>query len=79
MKGMNFQYIYNAAAIIFVYSNREICENRRVYNYREMIDEKSISSQELVKETLKLAESLKELNCFVTMNKDEGIKKYSNI
>ena len=40
-----------------------------------MIDEKSISSQELAKETLKLAESLKELNCFVTMNKDEGIKK----
>ena len=40
-----------------------------------MIDAKSISSQELVKETLKLAESLKELNCFVTMNKDEGIKK----
>ena len=40
-----------------------------------MIDAKSISSQELVKETLKLAESLKELNCFVTMNKDESIKK----
>ena len=40
-----------------------------------MIDTKSISSEELVKETFKLAESLKELNCFVTMNKDEGIKK----
>ena len=40
-----------------------------------MIDAKSISSQELVKETLKLAESLKELNCFVTMNKDDGIEK----
>ncbi len=40
-----------------------------------MIDNKSISSEELVKETFKLAESLKELNCFVTMNKDEGIDK----
>ena len=40
-----------------------------------MIDTKSISSEELVKETFKLAESLKELNCFVTMNKDEGIGK----
>jgi aspartyl-tRNA(Asn)/glutamyl-tRNA(Gln) amidotransferase subunit A len=42
---------------------------------REMIDTKSISSEELVKETFKLAESLKGLNCFVTMNKDEGIEK----
>jgi len=48
---------------------------KTISQLREMIDEKSISSQELVKETLKLAESLKELNCFVTMNKDEGIKK----
>ena len=40
-----------------------------------MIDTKSISSEELVKETFKLAESLKELNCFVTMNKDRGIEK----
>ena len=48
---------------------------KTISQLREMIDAKSISSQELVKETLKLAESLKELNCFVTMNKDEGIKK----
>ena len=40
-----------------------------------MIDTKSISSEELAKETFKLAESLKELNCFVTMNKDGGIEK----
>ena len=48
---------------------------KTISQLREMIDTKSISSQELVKETLKLAESLKELNCFVTMNKDESIKK----
>ena len=48
---------------------------KTISQLREMIDAKSISSQELVKETLKLAESLKELNCFVTMNKDEGIEK----
>ena len=48
---------------------------KTISQLREMIDAKSISSQELVKETLKLAESLKELNCFVTMNKDECIKK----
>ena len=48
---------------------------KSISQLRAMIDAKSISSEELVKETLKLAESLKELNCFVTMNKDEGIKK----
>ena len=48
---------------------------KTISQLREMIDAKSISSQELVKETLKLAESLKELNCFVTMNKDECIEK----
>ena len=48
---------------------------KSISQLREMIDAKSISSEELVKETFKLAESLKELNCFVTMNKDEGIGK----
>ena len=48
---------------------------RSIPQLREMIDTKSISSEELVKETFKLAESLEELNCFVTMNKDEGIEK----
>ena len=48
---------------------------KSITQLREMIDTKSISSEELVKETLKLAETLKELNCFVTMNKDESIKK----
>ena len=48
---------------------------KSISQLREMIDTKSISSEELAKETFKLAESLKELNCFVTMNKDRGIEK----
>jgi len=48
---------------------------KSISQLREMIDTKSISSEELVKETFKIAESLKELNCFVTMNKDKGISK----
>ena len=48
---------------------------KSISQLREKIDTKSISSEELVKETFKLAESLKELNCFVTMNKDEGTNK----
>jgi aspartyl-tRNA(Asn)/glutamyl-tRNA(Gln) amidotransferase subunit A len=44
-----------------------------------MIDNKSISSEELTKETFKLAEELKELNCFVTMNQDAGIKKAQKV
>ena len=40
-----------------------------------MLDEKAISSEELTNETHKLAEDLKELNCFVTMNKDASIEK----
>ena len=48
---------------------------KSISQLREMIDTKSISSEELVKETFKIAESFKELNCFVTMNKDEGIER----
>jgi len=48
---------------------------KSISQLREMIDTKSISSEELVKETFKIAESFKELNCFVTMNEDEGISK----
>ena len=48
---------------------------KSISQLREMMDNKLISSEELTRETFKLAESLKELNCFVTMNKDEGIKK----
>jgi aspartyl-tRNA(Asn)/glutamyl-tRNA(Gln) amidotransferase subunit A len=48
---------------------------KSITQLREMIDNKLISSEELTKETFKLAEDLKELNCFVTMNQDAGIKK----
>jgi len=40
-----------------------------------MLDKKAISSEELTNETHKLAENLKDLNCFVTMNKDASIEK----
>ena len=40
-----------------------------------MLDKKAISSEELTNETHKLAENLKDLNCFVTMNEDASIEK----
>ena len=48
---------------------------KTIRELREMLDEKAISSEELTNETHKLAEDLKDLNCFVTMNKDMSIKK----
>ena len=48
---------------------------KSIHELREMLDSKAISSSELTKETLKLAEDLKELNCFVTMNGDASIEK----
>ncbi|MDB9907594.1 Asp-tRNA(Asn)/Glu-tRNA(Gln) amidotransferase subunit GatA [Gammaproteobacteria bacterium] len=48
---------------------------KTIRELRDMLDEKAISSEELTNETHKLAEDLKYLNCFVTMNKDASIKK----
>jgi len=44
-----------------------------------MLDEKALSSEELIQETLKLAEDLKDLNCFVTLNKDASLEKARQI
>ena len=52
---------------------------KSIHELREMLDSKSISSSELTQETLNLAEELKELNCFVTMNEDAGIEKAKKI
>jgi len=52
---------------------------KSITELKEMLDNKSISSEELTKETFKLAEDLKELNCFVTMNQDAAIKKAQEI
>ncbi|MDB9770315.1 Asp-tRNA(Asn)/Glu-tRNA(Gln) amidotransferase subunit GatA [Gammaproteobacteria bacterium] len=48
---------------------------KTIRELREMLDEKAISSEELTNETHELAENLKDLNCFVTMNKDASIEK----
>ena len=48
---------------------------KTIRELREMLDKKVISSEELTGETHKLAEDLKDLNCFVTMNKDVSIEK----
>ncbi|MDA9306685.1 Asp-tRNA(Asn)/Glu-tRNA(Gln) amidotransferase subunit GatA [Gammaproteobacteria bacterium] len=48
---------------------------KTIRELRDMLDTKAISCEELANETHKLAEDLKELNCFVTMNKDASIKK----
>ena len=52
---------------------------KSIHELREMLDSKAISYLELTKETLKLAEDLKELNCFVTMNGDASIEKAKKI
>ena len=48
---------------------------KTIRELRGMLDGKAISCEELANETHKLAENLKELNCFVTMNKDASIEK----
>jgi len=48
---------------------------KTIQELRDMLDTKVISSEELTNETHRLAEDLIELNCFVTMNKDESIEK----
>ena len=48
---------------------------KTIRELREMLDGKVISSEELTNETHKLAENLKDLNCFITMNKDASIEK----
>lgn len=52
---------------------------KSIHELREMLDSKAISSSELTQETLKLAEDLKELNCFVTINGDASINKAKKI
>ena len=52
---------------------------KSITQLKEMLDNKLISSEELTKETFKLAEDLKELNCFVTMNEDVSIEKAKRI
>ena len=44
-----------------------------------MLDHTSISSSELIQETFRLAKQYQDLNCFVTMNEDRGIKKAHSI
>ena len=48
---------------------------KTIRELRDMLDTKAISCEELANDTHKLAEDLKELNCFVTMNKDASIEK----
>ena len=52
---------------------------KSIHELRKMLDSKAISSSELTQETLRLAEDLKELNCFVTMNGDASIEKAKKI
>ncbi len=52
---------------------------KSITELRAMLDDKSISSSELIQESLQLAKKYKELNCFVTMNEEISIKKASSI
>ena len=48
---------------------------KSITELRAMLDDKSISSSELIQESLQLAKKYKELNCFVTMNEEISVKK----
>ena len=52
---------------------------KSITELRAMLDDKSISSSELIQESLQLAKKYKELNCFVTMNEELSVKKASSI
>lgn len=52
---------------------------KSIKQLRELLDQKSISPSELVQETLHLANQYQDLNCFVTMNGDESIKRAASI
>ena len=52
---------------------------KSITELRAMLDDKSISSSELIQESLQLAKKYKELNCFVTMNEEISVKKASSI
>lgn len=52
---------------------------KSITELRAMLDDKLISSSELIQESLQLAKKYKELNCFVTMNEEISVKKASSI
>ena len=52
---------------------------KSITELRAMLDDKSISSSELIQESLQLAKKYKELNCFVTMNEEISVKKANSI
>ena len=52
---------------------------KSIIELRAMLDEKSISTSELIQESFELAKKYKELNCFITMNEESGTKKANSI
>ena len=52
---------------------------KSITELRAMLDEKSISTSELIQESFELAKKYKELNCFITMNEESGTKKANSI
>ena len=52
---------------------------KSIVELRAMLDEKSISTSELIQESFELAKKYKELNCFITMNEESGTKKANSI
>ena len=52
---------------------------KSIVELRAMLDEKSISTSELIQESFELAKKYKELNCFITMNEESGTEKANAI
>ena len=52
---------------------------KTIVELRAMLDSKQISAAELMQESLGLAKKHEELNCFVTMNEEQALKKASAI
>ena len=52
---------------------------KTIVELRAMLDSKQISAAELMQESLGLAKKHEELNCFITMNEEQALKKASAI
>ena len=52
---------------------------KTIVELRAMLDSKQISASELMQESLGLAKKHEELNCFVTMNEEQALKKANAI
>ena len=52
---------------------------KSITELNELLDNKSLSASELTQESIQLAKKYSELNCFVTLNEENSVKKSASI